>query len=284
MDGISSVNIFIPTKLFVSPNGLLFGYHRVDKRSLNVNITAMTSRRLLAKLGSGGRQLSQSLATAADTTTSTTDDGTDIHMLGTIDSADIGAANGTDISGGGGGHRLTADDNGLNGDRKSGSGGHEFWCELHFTDNQLSLRCCLIDGHPIDDGVVTLIHYDTRDFMSSQLFGKEDDCDNRMAFVEFIIDSLKRTSNLFRTQLSGADTITPSNPSADSSAIPIGDRLATAYECGDLRLMLPRRLTASFIEFQHNAHRRRRRTKTHVRNKSWFPNQRQITGGLVDTV
>ncbi|CAG2118254.1 unnamed protein product, partial [Medioppia subpectinata] len=81
-----------------------------------------------------------------------------------------------------------------------------------------------------------------------------------------------------------ADTTTPSTPSADSSAIPIGDRLATAYSCGDLRLMLPRRLTASFIEFQHNAHRRRRRTKTHVRNKSWFPNQRQITGGLVDTV
>ncbi|CAG2166817.1 unnamed protein product [Oppiella nova] len=265
---ISFVNIFIPTKLFVAPKGVLFGYHRLDKRSLNVNITATTSLKTRISYHSSPPE--------------------EISVLGTIDTDQpaLDDRNGA-IGGRGGGHRqrLLTDDNGLNGDHKSNQEviGRQFWCELLFADNELSLKCCLIDGRPINAGAVTLIHYDTRDFMSSQLFGKEDDTDNRMAFVEFIIDSLKQTSNLFKTHLSSV-------LSADCSQFPVRVSSAANPAGGtgspreELRLMLPRRLTSSFIEFQHNADRRRRPHKTHVRNKSWFPNQRQITSAFMDTV
>ena len=101
----------------------------------------------------------------------------------------------------------------------------------------------------------------------------------RMPFVEFIIDTLKRTSNLFKNHLSQVD--------CNSFPIKLKDKFAKTLISrdleADLRLMLPRRLTASFIEFHHNDSRPKV-VRTHVRNKSWFPNQTQITTAVMDTV
>ena len=146
---ITFVNIFIPTKLFFCPNGILFGYYRKDKNALNVNITAMTSLKLLSQINYDSEEIS-----VLGTIDNMTDDEVDDHPIG---------------------YR----DNGLNGDNNGQSIGQQFWCCLRFLNNELFLKNCLIDGQLIDEGMVTLIHYDTRDFMSSQLFGKEDNCDNR---------------------------------------------------------------------------------------------------------
>ncbi|XP_054165311.1 uncharacterized protein LOC128962920 [Oppia nitens] len=301
MDNIAWINLFIPTKLFRTPRGLLFGYYRLDGRSLQVNITAMTSLKLLSTLA--------------------TYDSPAISVLGTIDDRPVATVSA-------GGHQsadddhhhhhhnnngdrnhhhhrpqqqqhrrrqLRTDDNGINGNPTSKStataaaataNDPPFWCDLRFMDNQLSLRSCLINGQPIDPGVVTLVHYDTRDFMSSQLFFKEDDYDNRMPFVEFIIDSLKKTSDLFKTYLSTNNTNRLSDSHTTTSTTTTSSTTTTfpvRVSDGDLRLMLPRRLTASFIEFHYQITRPKRQ-RTHVRNKSWFPNQRQITNFLLDTV
>ncbi len=100
-----------------------------------------------------------------------------------------------------------------------------------------------------------------------------------MAFVEFIIDSLRRTSNLFKTDLSQSE--------CNSFPIKVDQKLAKSYYYrnleNDLRLMLPRRLTASFIEFHHEENKSKF-IKSHVRNKSWFPNQTQMQRAFTDTV
>jgi hypothetical protein len=123
------VNVFIPTKLFRSPKGLILGYYRKDNFSFNVNITAMASIDLISKNNY---------------------DSGEISILGSI-----------------------------NGNNDEDVLSQQFWCRLEFKENELLLKSCTIDGIDIEEGIVTLIHYDTRDFMSSQLFGREDNCDDR---------------------------------------------------------------------------------------------------------
>ncbi len=139
------VNLFIPTKLFRSPKGVILGYYRKDNFSFNVNITAMASMDLFSKVNY---------------------DSGEISILGSINDN-----NDEDT-------HLSV---GLNGDVLS----QQFWCRLEFKENELRLKSCAIDGIDIEKGIVTLIYYDTRDFMSSQLFGREDNCDDRY-FLLFV--------------------------------------------------------------------------------------------------
>lgn len=170
------------------------------------------------------------------------------------------------------GHLIDCDDDDLNDYDLN----KKFWCKLSFERNKkVDIENLIYDGLLIDKEMITIIYYDTRDFMSSQLFGTENIQDQRLDFVEFLIDTLKRTSNVFESLLY-QNKVSMCFKTQDNSFC---DKITNC----DFVLMIPKRLTAQFIEF-HYEENKPKVIKKHVRNKSWFPNQTTITNTVLNTL